>query len=65
MKVGTATGAPITNWTGGDVGALLLAAGYKSQQYLKITIRFVPNDEQSAGPTLTKWRQNYSCVPTE
>ncbi len=65
VKVGTATGAPITNWTGGDVGALLLAAGYKSQQYLKITIRFVPNDEQSAGPTLTKWRQNYSCVPAE
>lgn len=65
VKVGSASGAPITSWTGGDVGALLLAAGYKSQQYLKITIRFVPNDEQTAGPTLTNWRQNYSCIPAE
>ncbi|MEO6600093.1 MAG: PA14 domain-containing protein, partial [Polyangiaceae bacterium] len=65
VKLGTASGASITSWTGGDVGALLLASGYKSQQYLKVTIRFVPNDELSAGPTLTKWRQNYSCVAAE
>jgi hypothetical protein len=65
VKVGTATGAPITNWTGGDVGALLLAAGLKSQQYLKVTIRIVPNNELTASPTLTNWRQNYSCVPAE
>ena len=65
VKVGTASGAPITTWTGGDVGAALLAAGLKSQQYLKVTMRFVPNDELTASPTLTQWRQNYSCVPAE
>jgi hypothetical protein len=32
---------------------------------LKITIRMVPNDELTASPTLTNWRQNYSCVPAE
>ncbi|HYP77237.1 MAG TPA: PA14 domain-containing protein [Polyangiaceae bacterium] len=65
VKLGTASGAPNTSWIGSDVGALLLAAGFKSQQYLKVTIRMVPNDALSASPTLTNWRQNYSCVPAE
>jgi len=65
VKLGTATGAPNTSWIGSDVGALLSAAGLKSQQYLKVTIRMVPNDANSAAPTLTNWRQNYSCVPAE
>jgi len=65
VKLGTASGAPNTSWIGSDVGALLVAAGYKSQQYLKVTIRMVPNDALSASPTLTNWRQNYSCVPAE
>ena len=65
VKLGTATGASNTSWIGSDVGALLTAAGYKSQQYLKVTIRMVPNDALSASPTLTNWRQNYSCVPAE
>ncbi|MEI9940759.1 MAG: PA14 domain-containing protein [Pseudomonadota bacterium] len=65
VKLGTATGASNTSWIGSDVGALLLAAGLKSQQYLKVTIRMVPNDSLSASPTLTNWRQNYSCVPAE
>jgi hypothetical protein len=65
VKLGTASGASNTTWIGNDVGALLLAAGFKSQQYLKVTIRMVPNDALSASPTLTNWRQNYSCVPAE
>ena len=65
VKLGTATGAPNSTWVGSDVGALLLAAGLKSQQYLKVTIRMVPNDGLTASPTLTNWRQNYSCVPAE
>jgi len=65
VKLGTAAGAPNTSWIGSDVGALLLAAGFKSQQYLKVTIRMVPNDALTAAPTLTNWRQNYSCVPAE
>jgi len=65
VKLGTATGASNTSWVGSDVGALLLAAGLKSQQYLKVTIRMVPNDQLTASPTLANWRQNYSCVPAE
>lgn len=65
VKIGQATGAPITTWTGADVGAKLLAAGLKSQRYLKVTIRLIPNDANTASPTLTNWRQNYSCVPAE
>jgi len=65
VYIGSATGAPNTTWIGGDVGAALVAAGLKSQQFLKITIRFIPNNELTAAPTLTNWRQNYSCVPAE
>lgn len=65
VKLGTASGASNTSWIGSDVGALLLAAGLKSQQYLKVTIRMVPNDQLTLAPTLTNWRQNYSCVPAE
>ncbi|HYP98521.1 MAG TPA: PA14 domain-containing protein [Polyangiaceae bacterium] len=65
VKLGTATGASNTSWIGSDVGALLQAVGYKSQTYLKVTIRMVPNDQNSLAPTLTNWRQNYSCVPAE
>jgi len=65
VKLGTASGAPNTTWIGSDVGALLIAAGFKSQQYLKVTIRMVPTDDLSTAPTLTNWRQNYSCVPAE
>jgi PA14 domain len=65
VYIGTATGASNTTWIGGDVGAALVAANLKSQQYLKVTIRMVPNNELTAAPTLTNWRQNYSCVPAE
>ena len=65
VKLGTASGAPNTGWVGSDVGALLIAANLKSQQYLKVTVRMVPNDQLTAAPTLTNWRQNYSCVPAE
>jgi hypothetical protein len=65
VKLGTASGAPNTTWIGSDVGALLIDAGFKSQQYLKVTIRMVPTDDLHTAPTLTNWRQNYSCVPAE
>jgi len=37
----------------------------KSQEYLKITVRFIPNNEGTASPVLKNWRQSYSCVPAE
>jgi PA14 domain len=65
VKLGTASGAPNTTWIGSDVGAQLATIGLKSQQYLKVTMRLVPNDELTMSPTLTNWRQNYSCMPAE
>jgi len=59
------TGAPTTTWTGSEIEALLEAQMLKSQEYLKITVRFVPNTELTASPILKNWRQSYSCVPGE
>lgn len=53
------------NWVGAAVSPVLDAAGLKSQAYLKITIRFIPNDEGTLSPILENWRQSYSCVPAE
>jgi hypothetical protein len=65
--VGIASGAPITDWTGKDIDTLLEGDNppLKSQEYLKITVRFVPNDERTQSPILNDWRQIYSCVPAE
>ena len=65
VALGSASGASITAWTGADVGAKLVSAGYKSQQYLKVTIRLIPNTALTAAPVLNNWRQNYSCMPAE
>jgi hypothetical protein len=65
VAVGTISGAPVTNWTGNAVDPLLQAQMLKSQQYLKITVRFSPNVEGTASPILKNWRQSYSCVPAE
>ncbi len=65
VAVGTITGDPVTNWTGNAVDPLLEAKMLKSQNYLKITIRFIPNSEGTASPVLKNWRQSYSCVPAE
>ena len=65
VSLGTASGASITSWIGADVGKALTAAGTKSQPYLKVTIRLIPNSNQTAAPTLSNWRQNYSCPPAE
>jgi len=65
VSVGSASGAPITIWTGNAVDPLLQAKMLKSQQYLKVTVRFVPNAEFNASPVLKDWRQSYSCVPAE
>jgi hypothetical protein len=65
VALGTASGASNTTWIGADVGAALATISLKSQQYLKVTIRLIPNNELTAPPTLTNWRQSYSCVPAE
>lgn len=65
VSVGTASGAPLTLWTGNAVDPLLQDKMLKSQEYLKVTVRFVPNAEYNASPVLKNWRQSYSCVPAE
>jgi hypothetical protein len=65
MKLATITTSNPTNWTGNAVSVELDKIMLKSQQYLKITVRFVPNDERTLSPILKDWRQSYSCVPAE
>jgi hypothetical protein len=48
-----------------DVALQSLNPIQKSEEFLKITVRFIPNDEQTASPVLNDWRQIYSCVPAE
>ena len=52
-------------WVGKDVGALLKAAGVVQKKYLQITVRLIPNLKTTSTPTLTDWRQSYSCPPQE
>jgi hypothetical protein len=63
VYLGTASGAPITNWTGTDVGAAL--APTPSQQWLRVTIAFNPSSDHYSAPTLTAWRQLYDCVDNQ
>ncbi len=65
VDVGTASGAPVTMFTGNLVDPKLQAKMLKSQLYLKVTARFIVNTEKTASPTLTDWRASYSCVPAE
>jgi hypothetical protein len=70
MAAGALTIADITttntaDWVGAAVSLALDQANLKSQEYLKITIRFISNDERTLSPILKDWRQSYSCVPAE
>jgi len=66
VSIGTASGAPITLWTGADVGAALKAAGQPtSLPYLRVFMDFQPTSDQSQGPTLTAWRQQFDCGASE
>lgn len=65
VPVGSASGPPVTVFTGVSVDQQLATNMLKSQKYLKITARFVVNNERNASPVLNDWRQVYSCVPAE
>jgi hypothetical protein len=65
VKVATITGATVAGWSGKDVGAAFSAKGIVQRKYLKITIRLIPNVKLTSTPTLTDWRQSYSCPPQE
>ena len=60
VTLGTVSGAPITNWTGTDVGAALSPT--KSGTWLRVTITLNPSSDKLNAPVLTAWRQQYDCV---
>jgi hypothetical protein len=63
VYLGTASGAPITTWTGTDVGAAL--APNPSLQWLRVTATLNPSSDHYFAPTLTAWRQLYDCVDNQ
>jgi regulation of enolase protein 1 (concanavalin A-like superfamily) len=66
VYLGTASGPPITTWTGADVGAALVAAKeYPSYNYLRIFVDFQPSSDHTQSATLTDWRQQFDCVASE
>jgi hypothetical protein len=40
-------------------------ANTPDRKLLKITVRFVPNNNGTASPVLNDWRLSYSCPPAE
>jgi hypothetical protein len=66
VYLGKASGAPITIWTGADVGAALSAVKQSPNlSYLRVFVDFQPTSDLTQGPTLTAWRQQYDCVAAE
>jgi hypothetical protein len=63
VAIGTASGPPITNWTGADVGAAL--PNKTSRHWVRITALLKPSTDKLSAPVLTDWRQAFSCVPAE
>jgi hypothetical protein len=63
VYLGTASGAPITNWTGTDVSLAL--APNPSRAWLRVTMIFNPSSDHLSTPTLTAWRQQYDCVDSQ
>jgi len=63
VAIGVASGPPITTWVGADVGKALLPLA--SRDWLRVTMTFTPTTDKVSSPTLTNWRQSYSCPPSE
>jgi hypothetical protein len=53
----------VTAWTGIDVSPTL--PGGKSQSFLRVFIDLKPSTDRLSAPTLTAWRQSYTCVDAE
>ena len=63
VNLGTASGAPITTWTGTDVSVAL--APNPSRDWLRVTITLNPSSDGTYTPTLTAWRQQFDCVDAQ
>ncbi|HYP90064.1 MAG TPA: dickkopf-related protein, partial [Polyangiaceae bacterium] len=55
----------LTNYTRITLDQPLGEASVVERKYLKVTIRFVPNEAGTAAPLLSEWRQSFSCPPSE
>jgi hypothetical protein len=71
-EVGAGTAAPYPvvtpTWTSGSstVDEALRASGQLSKPLLRVTATLLPkNSTPTAAPTLTQWRQSFSCVDAE
>ena len=61
VTLGTASGAPITNWVGTDVSSLIPV----SLSWLRVTVTLNPSSDKQSAPTLTAWRQQFDCVDSQ
>jgi hypothetical protein len=61
VSLGSASGAPITSWTGTDVSTLITP----SLSWLRVTITLNPSSDGTQAPTLTAWRQQFDCVDAQ
>jgi hypothetical protein len=55
----------LTKWTTVPLDKLLEEAEVVDRKFLKITMRFIPNQNGTAAPVLSDWRQSFSCPPAE
>jgi|CZKU01.1.fsa_nt_gi hypothetical protein len=74
VSIGTAAAPPVVTptWTPAVAGPTaptvdqaLLAAGQRSQTYLKVTATLNPDATKTISPTLTNWRLVYDCLASE
>ncbi|HKQ67779.1 MAG TPA: PA14 domain-containing protein [Polyangiaceae bacterium] len=63
VVVGKAQGVTPPGWVGNDVGAALPQQA--SKHYLRITMTFNPSSDKLSSPSLSDWRQSFSCRPSE
>jgi hypothetical protein len=55
----------LAKWVTIPLDELLEDAEVIERKFLKITMRFIPNDNGTAAPVLSDWRQTFSCPPSE
>jgi hypothetical protein len=55
----------LTKWITIPLDQLFENKQIVDHKFLKITIRFIPNQDGTAAPVLSDWRQSFSCPPSE
>ncbi|HEX7668352.1 MAG TPA: hypothetical protein VF395_02155, partial [Polyangiaceae bacterium] len=65
VPLGVAAGPTTAGWVGENVEDALERGTEVSQLYLRITMSMQPSTDHVSTPTIVKWRQSYSCVPSQ